>query len=34
MNFVMHPWYLLVLTLSALINHEHEKGLAYLMTEN
>lgn len=34
MDFILHPWYLLVLSLSALINHEHEKALAYLRVEN
>jgi transposase InsO family protein len=34
MEFVLHPWHLLVLTLSALIEHEQEKAIEYLKTEN
>ncbi len=34
MEFVLHPWHLLVLTLSALIDHEQEKAIEYLKTEN
>ncbi len=34
MEFIMHPWHLLVLALSALISHERERVIAYLITEN
>lgn len=34
MEFIMHPWHLLVLALSALISHEQERVIAYLITEN
>ena len=34
MEFVLHPWHLLLLSLSALINHEQEKAFEYLKTEN
>ena len=34
MGFVLHPWHLLVLTLSALIEREQEKAIEYLRTEN
>ena len=34
MEFILHPWYLLILALSALINHEQEKIMYYLQVEN
>ena len=34
MNFILHPWHLLLLTLSALINHERDKAIEYLLAEN
>ena len=34
MEFVLHPWHVLVLTLSALIDHEQQKAVEYLKTEN
>ncbi len=34
MEFVLHPWHLLVLKLSALMNREQEKAIEYLKTEN
>ena len=34
MEFILHPWHLLILALSALINHEQEKVIEYLRTEN
>ncbi len=34
MEFVLHPWHLLVLTLSALMNREQENAIEYLKTEN
>jgi len=34
MEFVLHPWHLLVLALSALINREQEKVIEYLLAEN
>ncbi len=34
MEFVLHPWHLLVLTLSALIEREQQKAIEYLRTEN
>ena len=30
MEFVLHPWHLLVLTSSALINHKQQKAIEYL----
>ncbi len=34
MEFVVHPWHLLVLALSTLMNREQEKAVEYLKTEN
>ncbi len=34
MEFNLHPWHLLVLALSAWINHDQEKVNAYLWVEN
>ena len=34
MEFVVHPWHLLVLTLSALMKREQDKAIEYLKTEN
>lgn len=34
MEFVLHPWHMLVLAMSALINHEQEKVIEYLLAEN
>jgi len=34
MEFVLHPWHVLVLTLSALMNREQQKAVEYLKTEN
>ena len=34
MNFILHPWHVLLLALSALINHERDRALEYLVAEN
>jgi hypothetical protein len=34
MNFILYPWHLLMLALSAWINREQEEIIAYLRTEN
>ena len=34
MEFIFHPWLVLVLTISSRINHEQEKVIEYLLTEN
>ena len=34
MEFILHQWHFLVLVLSASINHEQEKVIAYLRVEN
>lgn len=34
LRFARHPWHLLVLTLSASINHDQEKAIDYLRVEN
>ncbi len=34
MEFILHPWHLLVLALSAWINHDQEKVNEYLRVEN
>ena len=34
MNFILHPWHILLLSLSALINHERDRALEYLIAEN
>ena len=34
MEFVLHPWHLLVLTLSALMNREQEKAIELCLANN
>lgn len=34
MNFIMHPWHLLVLALSSWIDREQEEVIEYLRAEN
>ena len=34
MHFILHPWHIVLLALSALVNHERDKALEYLVTEN
>ena len=34
MHFVLHPWHIVLLALSALINQERDKALEYLIAEN
>ena len=34
MNFVFHPWHIVILALSALIDGERDKAIAYLLMEN
>lgn len=34
MNFIMHPWHLLVLALSSWIDCEQEEVIEYLRAEN
>ncbi len=34
MEFILHPWLILILALSLWINHEQVKAIEYLMTEN
>lgn len=34
MEFILHPWHVLVLALSAWICREQEKAIEYLRTEN
>ena len=34
MNFILHPWHVLVLTISSLLSREREKAIEYLLAEN
>ena len=34
MEFVLHPWHLMILTVSAWINREQEQVIEYLLVEN
>lgn len=34
MNFVLYPWYIVLLALSAMIDGERDKAIAYLIMEN
>ena len=34
MEFVLHPWHFLILTVSAWVNREQEQIIEYLLTEN
>ena len=34
MNFVLHPWYIVLLALSAMIERERDKAIDYLLIEN
>ena len=34
MGFILHPWHVLVLTLSAWIRREQEKAIEYLRAES
>lgn len=34
MNYVLHPWQVLILAIAAWINREQENRIEYLLTEN
>jgi hypothetical protein len=34
MHFILHPWHIVLLALSALVNRERDKALEYLVAEN
>jgi hypothetical protein len=34
MELVLHPWHVLILTVSAWVNREQEQIIEYLLTEN
>lgn len=34
MNLVLHPWHIVILALSAVIDGERDKAIAYLLMEN
>lgn len=34
MYFILHPWHVVLLALSALVNHERDNALEYLVVEN
>ena len=34
MEFILHPWLLLVLAMSSWVNNEQAKAIGYLMVEN
>lgn len=34
MNFVLHPWHIVLLALSAMMDEERDKAIAYLLMEN